>query len=542
MSTGVALTQRYLLSACQQKQLVESQLAKTSDPKAKTRLELKITTLNQRIDWHFAKLTRAGSSGIENLISLLADSENKIRAIFVDLLVPLKDPRTIEPLITLLEGWNNDPPLRASVIKALSSFRDFRVITALANYSKKAGPGEEFLLSDAFGAIGRAALIPLVELLKEKNSTARLIAVMSLGKVNDRRVIKPLISAFDDPDPWFRKSVVEALKELKEPEVFTFLCQALYDKSKWVSSEAAWALGKTKNQEATPLLLKALEHEQEDTYTYTSVIRALARLKDKRAFNQLITLTKEKEKEVQLAAIEALGDLGIEEAIPHLSLLLLSKNKDTSCTAAISLHKLGNESGIELLISHLRDPLSKYRRQIACCLKTSSQDKAINALIEVISDNDKEVADAAIRSLGKPNLTRAINPLISMLGDEKLGRAAGISLTFIGPAAVAPLISSLEDLDKNIRKRAAAALGLLKDDSAVKPLITLLSTDSESKVRERVATALGIIKNNAALPPLKKALKDPDKNVRIAAMVALSRLGVFVKGKDPHFIKQNARI
>jgi HEAT repeats len=65
------------------------------------------------------------------------------------------------------------------------------------------------------------------------------------------------------------------------------------------------------------------------------------------------------------------------------------------------------------------------------------------------------------------------------------------------------------------RERAAVALGVLKDSSAVEPLIAALK-DTELSVRNNAAEALEKI-GAPAVEPLIVALKDPDDRVRLRA-------------------------
>ena len=77
--------------------------------------------------------------------------------------------------------------------------------------------------------------------------------------------------------------------------------------------------------------------------------------------------------------------------------------------------------------------------------------------------------------------------------------------------AVQPLINALEDEDKDVRMklRPWALNRNIKSDTAVQPLINALK-DKDSIVRRRAARALGNIKSDTAVQPLINALKDED--------------------------------
>ena len=96
-------------------------------------------------------------------------------------------------------------------------------------------------------------------------------------------------------------------------------------------------------------------------------------------------------------------------------------------------------------------------------------------------------------------------------------------LEFNAKESVDPLINALKSSDKEIRKGAAQALGLIKDTKAIEPLINTLS-DGNKLVRREASTALSHM-GEAAVDPLMETLKSPDWKVRGAAVWALGAIG-----------------
>ena len=96
-------------------------------------------------------------------------------------------------------------------------------------------------------------------------------------------------------------------------------------------------------------------------------------------------------------------------------------------------------------------------------------------------------------------------------------------LEFNAKESVDPLINALKSSDKEIRKGAAQALGLIKDTKAIEPLINTL-TDGNKLVRREASTALSHM-GEAAVDPLMETLKRQDWKVRGAAVWALEAIG-----------------
>ncbi len=89
--------------------------------------------------------------------------------------------------------------------------------------------------------------------------------------------------------------------------------------------------------------------------------------------------------------------------------------------------------------------------------------------------------------------------------------------------AVEPLIQVLKDKDKDVRLTAARVLGGIGDARAVEPLIQAL-TDEERVVRMNAATALGRIGDKRAIEPLTDALEDEWSFAQKAAREALEKI------------------
>ncbi len=94
------------------------------------------------------------------------------------------------------------------------------------------------------------------------------------------------------------------------------------------------------------------------------------------------------------------------------------------------------------------------------------------------------------------------------------------------PAHTPELIAALKDNNGNVRRLAASALGKIKDQRAVEPLIALLKAEAKPQVRQYAIKALGAIGDSRAQPILEQIAVDPeeqDYNIK-AAQSALNRL------------------
>ncbi len=153
----------------------------------------------------------------------------------------------------------------------------------------------------------------------------------------------------------------------------------------------------------------------------------------------------------------------------------------------------------------------------------------IEKLINALDHKNWKIRKKAAEALGKIKDTSAINPLITALRDrnEEVQKKAMKALGQIRTPAVESLITRLKD-DENflVREKVAKALGEIKSKQAVEPLINALKHEFEYFVRREVAIALGKLKDKRAVESLITVLKNYDEKnaVRESAAEALGKI------------------
>jgi HEAT repeat protein len=210
--------------------------------------------------------------------------------------------------------------------------------------------------------------------------------------------------------------------------------------------------------------------------------------------------------------------------IAGLARLLEHKDPHIQYEAAEALGNLGDEKAVGALITALkRDEFSGVRWKAAEALSKIGN-PAVEALIATLQYPDDDVRWKAAIALGEIGNPDAIEPLIALLSDEDrfVRSRAAHALSMIGEPAVLPLIQTLKNIDPGVRWGAALALGKIKNPIAVEPLIFALA-DEEGMVRAEAAAALAAI-GTPALGPLLSFLKGAQGETRIEVMTALGEL------------------
>jgi ATP-dependent DNA helicase RecQ len=102
------------------------------------------------------------------------------------------------------------------------------------------------------------------------------------------------------------------------------------------------------------------------------------------------------------------------------------------------------------------------------------------------------------------------------------------------PEAVPDLITILNSPNANIRRLAASALGKLRDERGLDPLMKLLEGEQKPQVRQYAVKALGCIGNMQAISLLESIANDESEQyyTRDSARVALKKIELNSKGKS----------
>jgi HEAT repeat protein len=202
----------------------------------------------------------------------------------------------------------------------------------------------------------------------------------------------------------------------------------------------------------------------------------------------------------------------------------------------------GIKDEIEIQIDLLKDPDWAVRREAVITMGEMGDERCVEPLVRALQDGDWQVREVAIealgmvgspavepcmkllrswdyrkyaiRALGKIKDERVLDPLISQLRSDEFGEDATDALVDLGPPAVEKLVAALSDKDENIRKQAVIALGRIKEPSAIDPLIEKLG-DKDWYTRLTAAAALEKIGDERGREAIKPLLKDPDLVVKM---------------------------
>jgi HEAT repeats len=202
-------------------------------------------------------------------------------------------------------------------------------------------------------AILRAmSFIPtVIRYLRSRWSWRRALALQVLGVLQIREHSAAIVSALDDPDPIIRSAALDALTDLQDPATLPAIVVRLHDASlphgRRLAALAAFG------SSSEPLLLDLMAVDSKHAINY---VQALAICGTKRSLPVLCGLTGDPRPEVCVAALEALGRIGVDEiAADYVLAALDSGNVGIRAASAKALRGCADPAVIARLADRLDD-------------------------------------------------------------------------------------------------------------------------------------------------------------------------------------------
>lgn len=180
---------------------------------------------------------------------------------------------------------------------------------------------------------------------------------------------------------------------------------------------------------------------------------------------------------------------------------------------------------LERIRAYLSDPDRDVRVIALEALVSERTEDAAPRSVQALDDPDPYVRSAAARSIGELRATAAITQLVAHLAadpDPQVRRRAAESAARIGGAeAEEGLLRALEDPVREVRLAAVLGSGELDPEASYDSLARIVLEDPDWRTRVASARALGRVSRPEAAATLEAALKDPNEFVRAAAAAAL---------------------
>jgi len=263
-------------------------------------------------------------------------------------------------------------------------------------------------------ASGSRAMVPddtatdaLLVKLESSLPESRWQAAKELAVRRDPRAVEVVIRAMRDPKGTIRVCVMaSALGHLRDPRALSALTEAVFDpRNRDLRLCAIQSLGMIGDRSAVPTLIAALEANN----TPVAAANAIARMGDERGVLPIIAAGRDQQK--QLWMVMALGELGSPAALPWLQTVEHSQQGSVHKAAQEAQWKIGQLSvaGPVVTLANVlaSDTSASHRMWAAFRLGELKHPAAIPVLMQALEDDNRDVASrsaAALIRMGDPAL------------------------------------------------------------------------------------------------------------------------------------------
>ncbi|MGJ3238713.1 MAG: HEAT repeat domain-containing protein [Anaerolineae bacterium] len=365
----------------------------------------------------------------------------------------------------------------------------------------------------------------LFHYLESDRLEERQQAAIELGRVQDARVIAPLMQALNDPNSTVRANAASGLGINQAQEAVEALIARLHDDEDIVRERAATALAQIGNERAIPALIDAIDTS--GTWARNRIIYVLGASKAAAAVEPLIVELDHAEESTQGVAAWALGAIGDPRALAPLTDLLKRSSDSVRGNVAYALGELGQVSSIDDLLPLLQDPAPEVRAKTAWALgnlgETNDETRMVAPLIALLEDYAEirnESAHTFVCQYAAESLTQiGTDQALQAVEDWRPTARARLL-----PKRIADLIRAFQHKDPATRDTILQELQSI-GQASVPALIEALQQHDHVRVRQGVAQALGMLEAREALHALIMAMADPDRGVWSQAVASLAKIG-----------------
>jgi HEAT repeat protein len=437
---------------------------------------------------------------------------------------------------------------RKLAVEVLGGVPDVHGVAALARALRDPDANVRAAAAEALGTAALAgeearaqAIDALTGALATRETMLLLAALESLSRLEAKLPFSAVAPFVDEP--LLRRYAIATAAASRERAAILALCKAVSDDSSTIARQAVLALDETwtaLGDDLTLAIRDALSKGAHARRTHERVL-AMARAAD--------------DPQGRGAAILLLGFIADPTDVP---LLVQALGDDEALERAELALRLFGRDVVEPLLQAARGASPATRASVlplAADLAAEAGDALLGALRDGLLESSPDVAAAALGALasrGESHDLEAMAPLVTNQ-DPRLAAAAASAVSTLAarhPVAARALfakIESSESMTLGALLLGAVASSLPLGERDVAFLLRALA-NSEAHARRVAVEALAAVKAGAAVDAIAFALADEEREVQLAAVRALGRLGrvdplvsVINDARDPELVAASLR-
>lgn len=411
---------------------------------------------------------------------------------------------------------SKDEEVRRSALQALTSFpaAEVRMLVFAAMGDESWRVRKEAVELFVASPPHKGDIDALIDLLRDqdnaglRNSAAE--AVIRHGAYS----VEPLIRRISDPDPDVRKFIIDVMGAIGSSDFKQPLLQALSDPDVNVASAAAEHLGTIGDSTVVPELIRSIVSNEAVLFRF-SALAALASLASPAPVPEEITRLAEQDT-LRKAVYDCLGSIGDVSTVAILLQGVGSKLKSSRVAAIKALYRIACRTG------------GGSRQHIAEQLQQVCSSEFIRGVLELYNRSDIQLGEALIWFVAVCGDSAGIDLLVTAFSEERLSAQVMAAFRQFGKEGIEQLIVRYDDSDEEQKGAICALLGELGGTGAAKVLRKAVA-DCAAQVRMAAAVAIGKLGLTDCIPDLVALIEDSDSSVRSAVVDSLRVLALIDK-------------
>jgi HEAT repeat protein len=418
------------------------------------------------------------------------------------------DLTTALALYDLLGRDPESPVLRAAALRGIVQVRGEKALPLLLAALREDGTRRQTVAADLVREIrGREATQRLSSSLPKLTAKGQILLMEALGDRGDAAAAPAVIALCRSSDPAVRVTALSALGSLGSAATVSLLLTSASSGSPPERAAARDSLARLRGESVDKALLGALETGA--PALRAEAIRSLGQRRATAAVPLLLKEARSPQREVSIAALRVLRDLGQPSLLPQLVDLLLAAPSGARDEAMDAVTEIARRSPDEsqrtgVLLARL-STASKPADRVALLTIVGQVggSQALNALRTAVADPDAEVRMTALSVLAEWPTDAPMDALLRTVRAAQEGRERTIALR-----------GYLRMIGVNEQRTPEQALALYREVAA-------LTTHPEEK--RLVLAGLAKVRSREALEYASGFLTDGD--VRAEAELAVVEIG-----------------
>ena len=433
------------------------------------------------------------------LLEVLARTPTEPRKFVIEILGQLTDSRAVPALIGELH--DSDENLQLSVLIALAQIGDRVALPAVLERLQQGSGQVRFAALSTLQQLADPTAVPaVVSALAER--PLRRLAMETLGLVGDTQAMTPLWQYWTGGSRSERDSALITMAQIMEragePER---------------SHAVAWLRQSHRPADAAEIVTRL---EEPDPKLQEAATALAGWVLEPAALQPLVRLLGG---DLAPHAKQTLGLMAAE----HLDALLALLPRATPTIHRALIEVLSGIVDPRLLLmmrTELASPDHRIRRAAALAVAAYQDHESAPLLVELLSDGDDGVQEAALTALDRCGTAAIVPSVIPLLSNEsplvRRNAVKALGLLRVRTGA-APLVLTLNDPDAGVRAAAIASLQAMGDALGVEALtghLLLALGDEAAHVRLAAARAMAQYADSVPVEWWSCLIEDPDQWVR----------------------------